>query len=107
MVRAVLGPHPAARAGRGVRSGGSSSGWDRRDDRAALGAEDLGARHLPRPGPLLARPLRQGLRWISVMLLAPIPWAGRIWGLPFLTTLAPSERLARQVGRRHKPLAAR
>ena len=46
-----------------------------------------------------------GLRWISVMLLAPIPWAGRIWGLPFLTALAPSERYARQAGRRHKPLA--
>jgi hypothetical protein len=44
-----------------------------------------------------------GLRWISVMLLVHIP--GRIWGLPFLTTLAPSERFARQVGRRHKPLA--
>jgi hypothetical protein len=39
------------------------------------------------------------------MLLAPIPWAGRIWGLPFLTALAPSERYARQAGRRHKPLA--
>src|SRR3954447_2362902 len=46
-----------------------------------------------------------GLRWVSVMLLAPVPWAGRIWGLPFLTALAPSERFARQVGRRHKPLA--
>lgn len=39
------------------------------------------------------------------MLLAPVPWAGRIWGLPFLTALAPSERHARQAGRRHKPLA--
>jgi hypothetical protein len=46
-----------------------------------------------------------GLRWVSVMLLAPVPWAGRIWGLPFLTALAPSERHARQSGRRHKPLA--
>ena len=42
-----------------------------------------------------------GLRWISVMLLAPIPWAGRIWGLPFLTALAPSERHARQAGVDH------
>jgi len=33
-----------------------------------------------------------GLRWISMMLLAKIPWAKRIWGLPFLTVLAPSER---------------
>ena len=36
-----------------------------------------------------------GLRWLSVMLLAPIPWAGRVWALPFLTVLAPSERYAR------------
>lgn len=25
-----------------------------------------------------------GLRWIAVMLLVPIPWAGRVWALPFL-----------------------
>jgi len=31
-----------------------------------------------------------GLRWLSLTLLAPIPWAKRIWGLPFLTVLAPS-----------------
>src|SRR5437762_6125109 len=33
-----------------------------------------------------------GLRWVCLMLLAPIPWAKRVWGLPFLTVLAPSER---------------
>jgi hypothetical protein len=33
-----------------------------------------------------------GLRWIGLMLLVPIPWAGRVWALPFLTALAPSER---------------
>src|SRR5450631_2933757 len=34
-----------------------------------------------------------GLRWLSLMLLVPIPWAGgRIWDLPFLTALAPSKR---------------
>jgi hypothetical protein len=45
-----------------------------------------------------------GLRWLSLMLLPPIPWAGRIWGLPFLTILAPSERYARLQQRRHKKL---
>ena len=45
-----------------------------------------------------------GLRWISLMLLVPIPWAGRVWALPFLTALAPSERYAQQRGRRHKPI---
>jgi hypothetical protein len=45
-----------------------------------------------------------GLRWISVMVLAPIPWAGRVWALPFLTALAPSERFARERGCRHKKL---
>src|SRR3954466_4972505 len=33
-----------------------------------------------------------GLRWLCVMLLAPIPWAGCVWALPFLPMLAPSER---------------
>ena len=43
-----------------------------------------------------------GLRWLSLMLLAPIPWAGRVWALPFLTALCPSERYARERGQRHK-----
>src|SRR6266480_791922 len=45
-----------------------------------------------------------GLRWISMQVLAEVPWAGRIWGLPFLTVLAPSERYNRTRGRRHKTL---
>jgi DDE superfamily endonuclease len=45
-----------------------------------------------------------GLRWVCLMLLVPIPWAGRVWALPFLTALAPSERYARQHGRRHTSL---
>jgi hypothetical protein len=45
-----------------------------------------------------------GLRWLSLMLLVPIPWAGRVWALPFLTTLAPSERYCRERGLRHKTL---
>jgi hypothetical protein len=46
-----------------------------------------------------------GLRWISVQLLARIPWAERVWGLPFLTVLAPSERYAQERKRRHKTLS--
>jgi DDE superfamily endonuclease len=45
-----------------------------------------------------------GLRWMSLMLLAPIPWAQRVWALPVLTALAPSERFCREQGRRHKTL---
>ena len=45
-----------------------------------------------------------GLRWLSVMLLAPVPWARCVWGLPFLTVLAPSERYAAKQGKRHKKL---
>jgi hypothetical protein len=33
-----------------------------------------------------------GLRWLSLMVMVPVPWAGRRWALPFLTILAPSER---------------
>ncbi|MEA5465731.1 IS701 family transposase [Leptothoe sp. PORK10 BA2] len=45
-----------------------------------------------------------GLRWLSLQLLVPIPWAQRTWGLPFLTVLAPSERYHQAQGRRHKRL---
>jgi hypothetical protein len=45
-----------------------------------------------------------GLRWLSLMLLAPVPWAERIWALSFLTALAPSERYCQKRGRRHKKL---
>ncbi len=45
-----------------------------------------------------------GLRWLSVMLLPEISWAGRVWGLPFLTALAPSERYASARNRPHKKL---
>jgi hypothetical protein len=45
-----------------------------------------------------------GLRWMSLILLAPVPWAGRIWALPFLTTLVPSERTAREQGGRHRSM---
>lgn len=45
-----------------------------------------------------------GLRWLAVMLLVEIPWAQRVWALPFLTALAPSERYNQQFKRRHKTL---
>ncbi len=45
-----------------------------------------------------------GLRWISLMLLVNIPWAQRIWALPFLTVLAPSERYYEGKVRGHKKL---
>ena len=33
-----------------------------------------------------------GMRWLSLMVMVPIPWANRRWALPFLTVLAPSQR---------------
>src|SRR3954471_19933331 len=43
-----------------------------------------------------------GLGWFSKQRLAEVPWAGRAWGFPFLTVLAPSERHNLEQGRRHK-----
>jgi DDE superfamily endonuclease len=45
-----------------------------------------------------------GLRWLSLMLLAEVPWAGRVWALPFLSVLAPSERYHQKRHKRHKTL---
>ncbi len=46
----------------------------------------------------------KGLRWVSLMLLAEVPWARRVWALPFLTVLAPSRRYHEARGRRHKTI---
>ena len=48
-----------------------------------------------------------GLRWLSLMLLVPVSWAARIWALPFLTVLCPSERYYQARGRSHQPLLKR
>jgi hypothetical protein len=40
-----------------------------------------------------------GLRWVCVMLLVEVPWAARVWALPFISALAPSVRaLCRPAG---------
>lgn len=41
-----------------------------------------------------------GLKWVSMMLLVPVPWARRVWALPFLTALCwPADKRGQ---RRHK-----
>jgi DDE superfamily endonuclease len=44
------------------------------------------------------------LRWVCVTLLVRIPWASRVWALPFLGALAHSERYAQEQSKRHKKL---
>jgi hypothetical protein len=41
-----------------------------------------------------------GLKWVSMMVLIPIPWATRVWALPFLTVLCWPPKSRHQ--RRHK-----
>jgi hypothetical protein len=48
-----------------------------------------------------------GLRWLSMMVLVTIPWAQRVWALPFLTASAPSERYYKRRGREPKSLLER
>jgi hypothetical protein len=43
-----------------------------------------------------------GLRWLSMMMLVPLPWMVRVWALPFLTVLAPSRKTNEANGKRHK-----
>lgn len=45
-----------------------------------------------------------GLRWICMMLLTPISWADRIWALPFLSVLAPSQRYNQKHRKQHKKM---
>ncbi len=48
-----------------------------------------------------------GLRWLSFMLLTDVGFARRVWALPFLTILCPSERYDKERGRRHLKLTTR
>src|SRR4029453_5544008 len=48
-----------------------------------------------------------GLRWLSCLLLPPIPWAQRVWALPFMTVLSPSERFYERRGRRARTVGER
>ena len=48
-----------------------------------------------------------GLRWLCLMLVAPIPWAKRCWTLPFCSVLSPSERYCQQRKRRSVKLTDR
>jgi DDE superfamily endonuclease len=41
-----------------------------------------------------------GLKWVSMMLLVPVPWSQRVWALPFLTALCWPEK--KRCPRRHK-----
>ena len=43
-----------------------------------------------------------GLRWVSMMLIVPVPWSSRPWALPFLSLNAPSEATNKANGKRHK-----
>ena len=40
-----------------------------------------------------------GLRWLSLMRLTPMGWADRLWALPFMSVLCPSQRYYTQRGR--------
>jgi len=48
-----------------------------------------------------------GLRWVSLMLLTNIPWAQRVWALPVMTVLSPSERYYQQRQRPPKTVLER
>ena len=48
-----------------------------------------------------------GLRWLSLAVVLPVPFANRRWALPFLTVLAPSARWSEAQGKRHKTLTDR
>jgi hypothetical protein len=48
-----------------------------------------------------------GLRWLCCMVLTPITGATRVWALPLLSVLCPSEHFYEQRGRRHQSLSER
>ena len=76
--------------------------WDRRGPLERRGGRRIKAKGIYRDGVRSSAShfvKASGLRWVSLMWLAPIPWAHRTWALPVLTALAPSERYYQEMGR--------
>ena len=48
-----------------------------------------------------------GLRWLCLMLVVEVPFAKRVWALPFLSVLCPSERYDKERGVSHRKLTDR
>jgi hypothetical protein len=45
-----------------------------------------------------------GLRWVCLVILVPVPWSQRLWGLPFMTVLALGEKTSTRLSKRHRTL---
>lgn len=43
-----------------------------------------------------------GLKWVAMMVVTKLPWSMRVFALPFLTVLAPSQKANRACNKRHK-----
>src|SRR5215213_9114052 len=43
-----------------------------------------------------------GIHWVCVMLLAPVPWSRRRWALPFLTIPTFTPAISAKLGKRHR-----
>jgi hypothetical protein len=86
------------------RAGGAGRDWLPRHHRAALGAKikARGIYHDPIRSSHGHFVRASDLRWLCVMLLAPISRVDCVWALPFLTGLALSEQWSIQHRRRHK-----
>jgi hypothetical protein len=91
-----------------ARSGTMVFGWD--DTIARRRGEQIAAKGIDRD-PVRSSPTHfvkaSGLRWLVLMLLVPLPWTQRVWALPFLTCLCPSQRYDEQRGRAHRTLTDR
>jgi hypothetical protein len=99
-------PHLVGVAPRGVRGGGPLVlGLDETLERRY--GKKISARGIYRD-PVLSTQENfvksSAIRWVCVMLLVEVFWAWRVWALPFLSALAPSERYAAKRGRRHKKI---
>jgi len=48
-----------------------------------------------------------GVRWLTMALVIPVPWAKRQWALPFLSVALLSPKTSAKLGKRHRTSVAR
>jgi hypothetical protein len=49
----------------------------------------------------------EGIHWLCMTLLVPVPWSRRLWACPFLTVPALAPATSAKLGKRHRPLVDR
>ena len=72
-----------------------------------MGVQDLGVFRDPVRSTKKKVVYASGVRWLTMALVIPVPWAKRQWASPFLSVALLSPKTSAKLGKRHRTSVAR